>query len=162
VEKDNGTAQGKSFRFQFINNWYVADSENKLPLEAITKHGVIPGVKVHESGNMEQVVTQSRTWKPSSANLRQEPVHGPYWTPAENSPATQSQVTSKHLFSTSATAQAMPAATIVEPIIAEAGCAVGGRDRVDRRAVQDLRSNRFGRVRHSEPGPLDWLKFWEW
>jgi len=162
VEKNNGAAQAKSFRFQFINNCYVTDSAEKLPIEAITKHGVIAGVKIHESGNVEQVMTGRRFLKAVAAKEEQEPVHAPYWTPAENSAAIRKQVSDKSLFNTSATARAEPAPAIVEPIIADTGCTVGGRDRVDQRTIRDLRHARFGRVRHGEPGLFAWLKFWEW
>jgi len=151
VEKENGTAMGKSFQFEFLNNFYLTDSSRKLPVEAITKHGVIPNVKIHASGNIRELVNKR-------GGMQVETVGTPFWKAEENSSQTRAQVNARRLFTTSASQRPEHPQSIVEPVLINAGCTLH-RDSVDRQVIEDVRRLRFGRIAHHEPGFFRWLGF---
>lgn len=173
VEKNNGTADGKLFRFQFLNNLYLSGSSKRLPIEGITKHGVIPNAQVHASGNLVWAMTDQRVVTPSSprhfapgkgpvmpppgvANVRTVMVERssaaekPFWKKEENSRELRSQVSAKPLFSTSADAIIDFPKTAADAVLREAGCS-RRRDAVDRRIVEDVSKRRYGVVLHAAP-----------
>jgi hypothetical protein len=51
VEKNNGTGKGKTFEFQFFNNFYIPATEKAMTIEAITRHGTAAKVHWAMSGN---------------------------------------------------------------------------------------------------------------
>jgi hypothetical protein len=148
VEKDNGTAAGKKFQFEFLNNFYLTNSFDKLPLEAITKHGVIRNVQVHASGNVWEIVNRDRI-------VQTQMVRAPFWSEEKNSPRSRGQVSAARLFSTSASERPESIQTTVEPILRTAGCS--RRDAVDQQVIDDVRRMRFGKIAHHEPGIFRWL-----
>ncbi|MCE9520782.1 MAG: hypothetical protein K8R87_14685 [Verrucomicrobia bacterium] len=165
VEKNNGTAAGKTFRFQFQNNLYLAGSTMKPTVEAITKHGVIPNVKVHASGNLVESKTivrhvtiyAPRLFAPGKGPVLPEagtisrqtvvetslsPVTPPFWAPEENAPALWQQVSSRPFFRTSASGNMQDAVQNKDRVLREAGCS-NHRDRVDNRIIEDITRQRF-------------------
>lgn len=175
VEKGNGTAKGKAFQFEFLNNVYLCDSSRKPPLEAISKHGFIPQVKVHESRAVLEITrwrtpavtsTISLVFKGEAAVRRLPPsnpvtetatVDSPFWTDAEDSSAQRGQVSARRLFVTTASRDPQVPQQAAEAVLQRAGCAP--RDALDRQVVEDVRERRFGKVAHHEPGPFHWLDF---
>ncbi len=168
VEKGSGTAEGKTFRFQFLNNLYLSGSAEKLPVEGITKHGVIPNVEVHASGNVLQALTRTRRLIPGTPRLfapgkgpilpqpgvqafrevtveKRSELRKPFWTPGKNSSALRAQISRNRLFSTTASSQAESAESAAARVLSEAGCN-RQRDAVDRRIVNDVRQRRYGGV----------------
>lgn len=173
VEKDNGTANGKTFRFQFLNNLYVSGSATKLPLEGITRHGVIPNVQVCASGNVLQALTAIRQPVPGTPRLfapgkgpvlpqpgvrvfrevtveKRSEVRRPFWRCEEGSATLRRQVRGRPLFSTPADVKPEDALTAASRVLDEAGCN-RKRDAVDRCIVNDVIQRRYGGVVHSAP-----------
>jgi hypothetical protein len=52
VEKNNGTREGKTFEFQFFNNFYIPAKEKAETIEAITRHGTDADVHCAMRGNL--------------------------------------------------------------------------------------------------------------
>lgn len=173
VEKGGGTVAGKSFRFQFLNNLYLSDSAGKPPIEAMTRHGVIPNVRVHASGNT--LLTTAAVRRPTTdapplfapgkgpvlpASGRQSwrevieekhsDVRQPFWTPEESSNALKAQVSAKLLFRTPANVKAESAQTAAARVLDDAGCTLP-RDAVDHRIINEVLSHRYGEVIDSAP-----------
>jgi hypothetical protein len=173
VEQNNGTAEGKTFRFQFLNNLYLSGSATTLPIEGITKHGVIPNVHVHASGNVLLAMTKvrqalpgtPRLFAPGKGPLLPEPgvrsyrgvivekrseVRRPFWKRGEGSWGLRAQVSAKPLFGSVAGVDIRSAESAAESVLAEAGCN-RRRDAVDRRIVNDVMQRRYGAVLHAAP-----------
>jgi hypothetical protein len=62
VEKGSGTARGKTFEFQFLNNVYIPATKKAVAIEAITKHGTDADVRVAMRGNL----LLNAAWNPRS------------------------------------------------------------------------------------------------
>ncbi len=168
VEKGNGIAMGKTFRFQFLNNLYLIGSTKLPSLEAVTRHGVNLNVKVHASGNFVESnfivrhVTESapRLFAPGKGPVLPEPgtplrqvvveklltpVTPPFWTSEEDAPALWQQLNARPLFRTTASGNMHEALQNKDQVFREAGCS-NHRDRVDLRILKDITRRRFGRV----------------
>ncbi len=178
TEKNNGTWEGKSFRFQFINNLYSGGTKKSTAIEAIARHGVVPGVKVWASGNLQTVLRQgAREASPPLSQFapgkgpvwNHQPervvsvsgmtrVDGPFWTRKEDSAAIRRQVSGSKLFVTTASARPEATALVEQSVLSGAGCTIH-RDVVDRKAIADVRACRSGKITHAKPGWLAWLGF---
>lgn len=173
VEKGIGTAEGKSFRFQFLNNLYLSGSSKRLPLEGIAKHGVIPNAQVYAAGNVVWAMTEQRVVTPSSPRLfapgkgpvlpqpgvakvrtvtveKQSAAEKPFWKKEESSREIRSQVSSRPLFWTTADAVIESPQAAAFSVLNNAGCS-RRRDATDRRVVADVSKRRFGVVLHAAP-----------
>jgi hypothetical protein len=173
VEKNNGTSDGKTFQFQFLNNLYISGASTKLPIEAITRHGVIPNANVYASGNVVWALKEQRVVTPTGSRAfasgkgpvmpppgvadvrkvkveRSSAAEKPFWKKEETSPALKSQINAKPLFTTTVEANAEPAVAAANTVLAQAGCS-RHRDSLDRRIVEDVAKRRFGAVLHA-PG----------
>lgn len=173
VEKDNGTAKDKAFRFQFLGNLYLSGSAAKLPIEGITRHGVIPNVRVHASGNVLLAPGTTRQILPGTPRLfapgkgpvlpqpgvlayrevaveKHSDVRRPFWKREEGSGALGRQLSGRPLFSTAASAEPEPAQVAAARVLDEAGCN-RRRDAVDRRIIKDVIQRRYGLVRRAVP-----------
>lgn len=174
VEKGNGTPEGKQFRFQFLNNLYLSASAGLLPIEGITRHGAIPNVQVHASGNVLFALTTMRQMVPATPRLfapgkgpvmpepgvrafrevvveKRSGVRGRFWKAGEGSAAIKSQVSARPLFRTAANAAMEPAETAAERVLLDAGCSAR-RDPVDRRIIADVKMRKYGVAARSQTG----------
>jgi len=135
VEKNNGSTAGKSFRFQFINNLYVADSRSQPAIEAITKHGVTLNILIHASGNF---LSYSR-WRALAS------VRPPFWTHEDDHLGLDSLLSEHLLFTTPASSKPDSAEVAAARVLAEAGCSIY-RDAMDQRVIDDVQNRRFSKV----------------
>jgi len=172
VEKDNGTADGKLFLFQFLNNLYLSASAKNLPIEGITRHGALPNVRVHASGNALFAMTKTRRMVPGTPRLfapgkgpvmpepgvrafrevvveKRSEVRGRFWKAGEGSAAIKSQVSGRPLFRTAADAVMEPAESAADRVLLDAGCSAH-RDSVDRRIIGDVKRRKYDVVARSQ------------
>ncbi len=177
VEKDNGTANGKQFQFQFLNNLFITDSAAKPPIEAITKHGVINAVRIGAAGNECEIYDRPArgsqgaarafasgkgpVWNETIATARtlqkRTIVAPPFWNHAEESRALASQASIAPLFTTTASRNPESASDAARHVLSEAGC-IWSRDATDRRAQENVKNHRFGRVLLSVPRFFSWKR----
>ena len=149
VETGSGV-DGKTFRFQFLNNLYLKDHRRTPPVQALTNHGVTEDVRVCVAGNIERYPRKRLgpiPWPPSFSKDAEDEraVKPPYWQPADEGLNLGSKLVEEPLFTTTATEHLEPVEKAAAEVLAEAGCSLH-RDEYDQRMVEDVRLRRFGRV----------------
>jgi hypothetical protein len=149
IEDQPEEAEGTRFEFQFVNNHYLSPDATRPEIEAVTKHGVTPQVKVFISGNVGPHRTTGS--EPALAGVFEDllrPIRSA-------SPAVQAQISTQRLFEPPVPVRLEPAQKVLERVLADAG-ASRPRDPVDDRVVKGVRERRFGGIIKSQTDVGSW------
>ena len=142
IEDHQREAAGKRFEFQFLDNIYLSRKREPTAIEAVTKHGIAPNVRVAAFGN----VLRKKSGKETAAGIRVDARQ-----PLDATPATvRGQVAVAPLFKTDWPVGKKTPAEIMAAVLARAGCSLH-RDAADERIIRDVRAFKSRPPLHS-PG----------
>jgi hypothetical protein len=151
IEDDPEEAVGTTFQFQFLHNFYVNRDSSKPEIEAVLKHGVIEGLKIHVSGNVG----------PHRQSDEDDQLTGVFTDTKlaihNAAPEVRRQIDSQRLFAAPVPVTIDTARVAYQRVLAEAGCS-RRRDAVDERILNDIRDRRFGVILKSQEDAGGWPK----
>lgn len=150
VEKGEGTKQGKTFEFQFLDNLYVTGSPHSPAIEPITRHGRGADVRVAILRNEMLVVEGSRNRPAAGSLLSHKGLVQPGRTIHKSGTALRDVLPNasdvpdqgRQLFRAPVPVRAQPARMAAMRVLAEAGNA-RHRDAVDVRVIGEVLALRF-------------------
>lgn len=163
VEAGEGTAEGKIFEFQFLDNLYIMDSPSRPAIEPITKHGRDAAVRVAILGNEILVAKGSQPTSAEGSLLSHKGLVPPMRTIPSRSEAFRDALPSvgqvpdrgRQLFSAPVPVRAQSVRDAAMHVLAEAGNNLH-RDGVDARVIDDVLSLRFRKPLRSQDRVGGW------
>lgn len=151
IEDRPEEAVGKTFQFQFLNNFYVNRDSSKPEIEAVLKHGVIEPLQIHMAGNIG----------PHRQSDEGDQLAGVFTDTKlaiqDAAPKVRRQLVSHRLFTAPVAVTIDTASVAYQRVLAEAGCC-RLRDAVDERILNDVRDRRFGLIVKSQEDVGGWPK----
>lgn len=168
VEKGQGQGARRWFQFQFLNNLFLNKNAARPEIEAITKHGYVPGTRICVSGNeadtrwwsaSARVRGEENNWRHSSTSghivdavhaLCEDARH----CLAKDASPIAAHLRSQRIFRARVNVPCERTREAAQRVLELAGCS--RRDAADLRVLQDVADMRCGKVIHSQAKVGGW------